>query len=69
MYRSFTTILSTYRGDSSVLDYSLAGFVTGTLYRLNTGLQGSLVGGILGNVSMVVFMPYKIRNYYSTLGI
>lgn len=40
--------MSVYRGKSSIYEYLAAGTVTGSLYKLNMGLRGMAVGGLLG---------------------
>lgn len=37
-----------YRGKSSIYEYLAAGTITGSLYKLNMGLRGMAVGGLLG---------------------
>jgi hypothetical protein len=43
-----TTTISVYRGHSSILEYVVAGSITGALYKCNMGLRGMAVGGGLG---------------------
>lgn len=40
--------MSVYRGKSSIKEYITAGLVTGSLYKINTGVRGMAVGGLLG---------------------
>lgn len=40
--------MSVYRGKSSIYEYLTAGTVTGSLYKINMGLRGMAVGGLLG---------------------
>lgn len=40
--------MSVYRGESSIYEYLTAGTVTGSLYKMNMGLRGMAVGGLLG---------------------
>ncbi|CRK88176.1 CLUMA_CG001961, isoform A [Clunio marinus] len=51
-YTAITTIISSYRGKSSMYEYVIAGAVTGAGYKMNMGLKGMaagiLVGGGLG---------------------
>lgn len=47
-YVGITTIISVYRGKSSMVEYVTAGTVTGAAYKFNLGLRGILVGGGLG---------------------
>lgn len=42
------TTMSVYRGKSSIYEYLTAGTVTGSLYKMNMGLRGMAVGGLLG---------------------
>lgn len=49
-YVFITTVISVYRGKSSMLEYVTAGAVTGGLYKINLGLRGMLVGSGLGSV-------------------
>lgn len=47
-YVFITTVISVYRGKSAMLEYVTAGAVTGSIYKVNMGLRGMLVGGGLG---------------------
>lgn len=53
-----TTIISVYRGKSSIIEYAVAGACTGSIYKFNLGLRGiaagSLVGGSLGTIAGLV---------------
>lgn len=49
LYTSFVTLSAVYRGDSSLLDYVLGGFISGFIYRINYGLNGVIVGSTLGS--------------------
>lgn len=40
--------MAVYRGKSSIYEYLTAGTVTGSLYKMNMGLRGMAVGGLLG---------------------
>lgn len=42
------TTISVYREKSSIYEYLVAGSVTGSLYKINLGLRGMAVGGLLG---------------------
>lgn len=42
------TTISVYRGHSSMLEYVTAGTATGAAYKMNMGLRGITVGGLLG---------------------
>lgn len=42
------TTISVYRGRSSLVEYVSAGAVAGSLYKVNMGLRGMAVGGLLG---------------------
>lgn len=42
------TTMSVYRGKSSIYEYLTAGTVTGSMYKVNMGLRGMAVGGLLG---------------------
>lgn len=42
------TAISVYRAKSSVYEYTAAGTVAGAMYKINTGLRGMTVGGLLG---------------------
>lgn len=37
-----------YRNKSSIVEYLAAGGITGSLYKVNMGLRGMAVGGVLG---------------------
>lgn len=45
-----TTLLSVYRGRTSVVDFIAAGSLTGVLWRITMGPRAVLVSGILGSV-------------------
>ncbi|MPC23252.1 RPII140-upstream gene protein-like [Portunus trituberculatus] len=51
----FTNSIAAYRGSSSVIEYSVGGFLTGAIYKFKLGprasLAGGLVGGLLGTVA------------------
>lgn len=47
-FSGIVTTISVYRGKSSIYEYLAAGTVTGTLYKVNLGLRGMAVGGLLG---------------------
>ncbi|XP_050331013.1 RPII140-upstream gene protein [Bactrocera neohumeralis] len=49
-YFGIITCVSVYRGKSSIFEYIGAGFVTGSLYKINLGLRGMAAGGIIGGV-------------------
>ncbi|XP_011178094.2 RPII140-upstream gene protein [Zeugodacus cucurbitae] len=49
-YFGIITCVSVYRGKSSIYEYIGAGFITGSLYKLNLGLRGMAAGGIIGGV-------------------
>lgn len=49
-YSGIITCVSVYRGKSSIFEYIAAGFITGSLYKLNLGLRGMAAGGIIGGV-------------------
>lgn len=40
--------MAVYRNKSSIVEYLAAGGITGSLYKVNMGLRGMAVGGILG---------------------
>lgn len=42
------TSVSVYRDKSSLYEYLAAGTITGGLYKVNMGLRGMAVGGLLG---------------------
>ncbi|CAF4776373.1 unnamed protein product [Pieris macdunnoughi] len=48
MYTLIATTISIYRDKNSVLEYVVAGAVTGSLYKVNLGLAATLVGAGLG---------------------
>jgi len=47
-YVGIVTTISVYRGKSSIYEYVAAGAVAGSMYKINTGLRGMTVGGLLG---------------------
>ncbi|CAO1421891.1 unnamed protein product [Diamesa hyperborea] len=54
-YVGITTMVSVYRGESSIWEYLAAGMLTGSMYKFNMGLRGiaagGLVGGFLGTIA------------------
>ncbi|XP_072940271.1 complex I assembly factor TIMMDC1, mitochondrial [Epargyreus clarus] len=48
LFGLFTTTLSVYRGDNSLVDYVSAGAITGALYKANLGPAAMVVGAGLG---------------------
>ena len=50
--RFFTTLVSTYRGKSSVVEYTAGGALAGATYKTMMGpramLAGAVAGGVLG---------------------
>ncbi|KAJ9593273.1 hypothetical protein L9F63_015148 [Diploptera punctata] len=49
-YVLLTTTVAVYRGHSSLLEYIVAGSITGATYKCGLGLRGIIVGGGLGSV-------------------
>ena len=49
-YVLLTTTIAVYRGHSSLIEYIVAGGVTGATYKCGLGLRGIIVGGGLGSV-------------------
>lgn len=47
-YSGISTIISSYRNKTSVLEYFIAGLVTGALFKTNLGLKGMISGGFFG---------------------
>lgn len=47
-YRGISTTISVYRGKTGIVEYVAAGVVSGSLYKLNMGPRGWIVGGGLG---------------------
>ncbi|XP_055587317.1 RPII140-upstream gene protein [Uranotaenia lowii] len=47
-YIGIQTVISVYRGKSSIYEYLTAGGVTGALYKFNMGLKGMASGGLVG---------------------
>lgn len=43
-----TTMVSVYRGESSIWEYLAAGMLTGAMYKFNMGLRGMAAGGLVG---------------------
>ncbi|CAG4937174.1 unnamed protein product [Colias eurytheme] len=54
MYSSIATTISVYRDKNSVLEYVVAGAITGAVYKANLGLAASLVGAGLGSALSLV---------------
>lgn len=48
--RLMTTSIATYRGKSSLLEYTTAGFLTGACYKLSLGPRAMLVAGAVGGL-------------------
>ncbi|XP_015592036.1 RPII140-upstream gene protein [Cephus cinctus] len=49
-YVGLTTLIATYRGRSSVIEYTVAGAVTGMMYKVPIGPRGMVSGGVVGAV-------------------
>uniref|UniRef100_A0A1B0GMI0 Complex I assembly factor TIMMDC1, mitochondrial n=1 Tax=Phlebotomus papatasi TaxID=29031 RepID=A0A1B0GMI0_PHLPP len=47
-YVGFITMVSVYRGKSSIYEYILAGTAAGAMYKMNLGLRGMVAGGAVG---------------------
>lgn len=47
-FSGIITTISVYRGKSSIYEYLTAGTITGSIYKVNMGLRGMAVGGLLG---------------------
>lgn len=45
-----STVISRFRGESGVLEYSLAGLFTGSIYKLGLGPKGMIAGGFFGTI-------------------
>lgn len=43
-----STVISRFRGKSGVLEYSLAGLFTGSIYKFGLGPKGMIAGGFFG---------------------
>lgn len=50
MFSLIATTISAYRGDTTLIEYTTAGALTGALYKANLGLAAMIVGGSLGAV-------------------
>jgi complex I assembly factor TIMMDC1 len=48
LFSGIVTLMSVYRGKSSIWEYLAAGSATGAVYKLNMGLRGMAAGGIVG---------------------
>lgn len=44
------TLVSAYRGKSSIWEYLTAGTCSGAIYKINMGLRGMVAGGVAGGV-------------------
>jgi hypothetical protein len=49
-FAGISTTISVYRGKTGIVEYVAAGVVSGSLYKLNMGPRGWIVGGGLGAV-------------------
>lgn len=49
-FRGISTIVSRYRDKTSITDYSIAGLVTGALFKTNLGIKGMISGGFFGSL-------------------
>lgn len=47
-FNLISTVISVYRGDTSIMQFASAGAITGGLYKLNLGLAATLVGAGVG---------------------
>ncbi|KPJ11290.1 RPII140-upstream gene protein [Papilio machaon] len=51
-----TTVIAVYRGESSLIDYVMAGALTGGIYKANLGVAGTIVGATVGmNYDSVIY--------------
>lgn len=48
--RGFSTIISRFRGEFGVLEYSTAGLVSGAFYKFSLGPKGMISGGLIGGI-------------------
>ena len=48
IFSGITTVVSVYRGKSSIWEYLTAGVLTGSLYKFSMGPRGMLAGGLVG---------------------
>lgn len=48
--RSASTCFYAYRGKYDVLNFTSAGAITGFIFKLNTGIKGSIAGTFVGTV-------------------
>ena len=48
LFSSYVTTAAAYRGDSSIFDYVVAGMLSGSVFKVNYGLRGIIVGGTVG---------------------
>lgn len=60
------TLISAYRGKSSIFDYLGAGMFTGAAYKINMGLRGMVAGGVAGGVLGTLSGAVSLLLLYST---
>lgn len=49
-FRGLTTLLSRFRGESGVLEFTTGGLVTGAIYKIGLGPKGMISGGFFGGL-------------------
>lgn len=49
-FSGISTLISKFRDKVSVLDYSVAGLITGTLFKISLGPKGMISGGFFGTL-------------------
>ncbi|KPI97994.1 PREDICTED: RPII140-upstream gene protein [Papilio xuthus] len=64
----FTTMIAVYRGESSLIDYIMAGALTGGVYKANLGVAATIVGATLGGV-LSAFGGLLILNILKITGV
>ncbi|XP_045534325.1 RPII140-upstream gene protein [Papilio machaon] len=63
-----TTVIAVYRGESSLIDYVMAGALTGGIYKANLGVAGTIVGATVGGV-LSAFGGLLILNILKITGV
>lgn len=49
-FQLLLTSIATYRGNTSVMDYVASGMIAGSVYRVQLGPRGIIVGGVVGSI-------------------
>lgn len=66
IFSGIVTLVSTYRGKSSIWEYLTAGACSGAIYKINMGLRGMVAGGVAGGVLGSISGALSLLILYAT---